>query len=79
MDELATSRDDLGARDDAVEQWIERINADSPTPMLAGLICMAMDGYNFERILGLNLCDDEGREQLKAYMLELLTSDGARK
>lgn len=61
------------------EQWIERINADSPTPMLAGLICMAMDGYNFERILGLNLCDDEGREQLKAYMLELLTSDGARK
>jgi AcrR family transcriptional regulator len=54
------------------EIWIERIHGDSPNPMLAGLLCMAMDGYNFERILGLNICSEEQREQMKTYMLDLL-------
>lgn len=54
------------------EEWIARIHSDSPNPQLAGLICMAMDGYNFERILGLNLCDDDGREGMKNFMLGLL-------
>lgn len=54
------------------ETCIARIEADSPNPLLAGLICMAMDGYCFETILGLDLCDDTKREQMQAFMLDLL-------
>ncbi|HLO77301.1 MAG TPA: TetR family transcriptional regulator [Magnetospirillum sp.] len=54
------------------ERWIARINADSPNPLQAALVCMAMDGHYFQTILGLKLCDDEKREQMKAFMLDLL-------
>lgn len=54
------------------DKWIERIRADSPNPMLAGMICMAMDGHYFEKILGLKLCDEGGHEQMKAFMLDQL-------
>lgn len=54
------------------DKWIERIRADSPNPLLAGMICMAMDGHYFEKILGLKLCDEEGQETMKAFMLDQL-------
>jgi AcrR family transcriptional regulator len=54
------------------EEWIGRINSDSPNPMLAGLVCMAMDGYNFEKIMGLHLCDDEQKQRMKEFILDLL-------
>lgn len=54
------------------DKWIARIEADSPNPLLAGLICMAMDGHYFEKILGLNLCDEAGRDQMQSFMLDLL-------
>lgn len=54
------------------DKWIERIRADSPNPLLAGLVCMAMDGHYFEKILGLKLCDGDGHQQMMAFMLDLL-------
>lgn len=54
------------------DKWIERIRGDSPNPQLAGLICMAMDGHYFEKILGLDLCDPDEQEQMKTFMLDLL-------
>ncbi|HTH17548.1 MAG TPA: TetR/AcrR family transcriptional regulator, partial [Magnetospirillum sp.] len=51
---VAVNPELVGPLQVSYERWIERINADSPNPMLAGMLCMAMDGYNFERILGLN-------------------------
>lgn len=61
-------------------EWLERIRSDSPNPRLAGLICMALDGYYFERIMGLQLCTPAEQEQMKQYMLDLLTQeDGALK
>lgn len=60
------------------EEWIDRINSDSPNPMLATLICMAMDGYYFERIMGLELCDTENQMKMKNFMLDMLKKeDGA--
>ena len=54
------------------DQWVQRINSDSPNPALAALICMAMDGYFFERIMGLNLCDEEGLRAIQQTALDLL-------
>lgn len=54
------------------DKWIARIATDSPDPLRAGLICMAMDGHYFEKILGLDLCDETKREQMKNYMLDML-------
>ncbi|MCR6632496.1 MAG: TetR/AcrR family transcriptional regulator [Magnetospirillum sp.] len=54
------------------DTWTARIESDSPNPMLAGMICMAMDGHCFENILGLDLCDNAQREQMKTFMLDLL-------
>jgi AcrR family transcriptional regulator len=54
------------------DKWIARINADSPNPLLAGLICMAMDGHYFEKILGLKLCDENQCEQMMNFMLDQL-------
>lgn len=53
-------------------EWIERVKSDSPNPTLAALVCMAMDGYVFERMLKLPLCDDEACERIKLQALELL-------
>ncbi|MBC7908613.1 MAG: TetR family transcriptional regulator [Rhodospirillaceae bacterium] len=57
------------------DEWIERIRSDSPSPMLAGLIGMAMDGYSFERIMGLKLCDEEDEMKMKQYILDLLKAE----
>jgi AcrR family transcriptional regulator len=54
------------------DTWTDSIRADSPNPQLAELISMAMEGHYFETILGLQQSDDEGREQMKTFMLGLL-------
>lgn len=54
------------------DKWIERIRADSPNPLLAGMICMAIDGHYFEKILGLQLCDEDGHNEMMAFMLDQL-------
>lgn len=54
------------------EQWVARIESDSPDPARAALVCMAMDGYFFERMLGLDLCDEEKCRRIKQTALDLL-------
>lgn len=54
------------------EQWIERVKGDSPNFEIATLVCMAMDGYLFERLMGLQLCDAEQCERIKQTALSLL-------
>lgn len=53
-------------------EWIERVRSDSPDPARAELICMAMDGYIFERMLKLPICDQEACERIKQAALDLL-------
>lgn len=53
-------------------EWIERVQSDSPDLARASLICMAMDGYVFERMLGLQLADDQQLERIKQTALDLL-------
>lgn len=57
------------------EEWIERIHSDSPNPLLAGLVCTAMDGMFFHRMVGLRLCDDAQRDEMKTFALDLLKVD----
>ncbi|HSV28177.1 MAG TPA: TetR family transcriptional regulator [Candidatus Omnitrophota bacterium] len=54
------------------DEWIARIHSDSPNPALAALVCMAMDGYYFERMMGLDLCNAEQLEKIKQTALDLL-------
>lgn len=53
-------------------EWIERVKSDSPDPALAGLICMAMDGYIFERMLGLPIGVGHSCESIQQTALDLL-------
>lgn len=53
-------------------EWVERVKSDSPDLERALLICMAMDGYVFERMLGLELCDQQQCERIKQTALDLL-------
>lgn len=55
------------------DQWVARVHSDSPNQALAGLVCLAMDGYYFERVvLGLDICDDEQRNAVMQTALDLL-------
>lgn len=54
------------------EQWIERVRSDSPDYERAVLVCMAMDGFVFERMLGLKLGNEEEAERVKQAALSLL-------
>lgn len=54
-------------------KWHERLNSDSPDIVRAGLICTAMDGLYFQRLMGIRMCDAEGSEQLMRHALDLLT------
>ncbi|MEW5726689.1 MAG: TetR/AcrR family transcriptional regulator [Pseudomonadota bacterium] len=54
------------------DEWLARIASDSPNPALASLVCMAMDGYYFERMMHLNLCDEDGWRAIKQTALDLL-------
>lgn len=69
---IAVNPELVGPLQAQYEKWIARIESDSPNPLLAGLICMAMDGHYFEKILGLDLCDEAEREKMKTFMLDLL-------
>lgn len=54
------------------QEWIERVKSDSPNFERASLVCMAMDGYVFERMLGLRLCSDMELERVKGAAFALL-------
>ena len=69
---LASHRELVAPLQAHLDKWIAQIEADSPNPLLSGLICMAMDGHHFETILGLDICDETKREQMKTFMLDLL-------
>lgn len=69
---IAVNRELVAPIQAGYDQWIARIHSDSPNPQLAILVCMALDGHCLESILGLDLCDAEGRERMKSYMLDLL-------
>lgn len=52
--------------------WMKRIESDSPDIERAGLVCTAMDGVYFQRLMGINIYDSEGAERLKRHALDLL-------
>ncbi|MBI3443900.1 MAG: TetR/AcrR family transcriptional regulator [Magnetospirillum sp.] len=54
------------------DSWSERLKSDSPDMERAGLICTAMDGLYFQRLMGIKLCDSEASERLKQHALDLL-------
>ncbi len=53
-------------------EWVERVKSDSPDPLKAALVCTAMDGFVFQRILGLTIATGEDIERLKQAALDLL-------
>lgn len=55
------------------DRWRERIASDSPDIERAGLICTAMDGLYFQRLMGIRLGDAEAQDRLKRHALDLLT------
>ncbi|MBI5165941.1 MAG: TetR/AcrR family transcriptional regulator [Magnetospirillum sp.] len=57
------------------EEWTGRMREDSPDPERAILVCMAMDGYLFERMMGLDLCNCDQAARIRDYALALL-NDG---
>lgn len=52
--------------------WKERIAGDSPDLTRAGLVCTAMDGIYFQRLMGVKTCNPEEAERLKRCALDLL-------
>lgn len=69
---VATNPELAAPLHDKFREWVERINSDSPDPSRAALVCMAMDGYFFERLLGLDVCNDEQCRRVKQAALDLL-------
>lgn len=59
---------------DMYAKWTERLASDSPDLARAGLVCAAMDGLYFERLMGIRMCDDAAAERLKQFALDLLSS-----
>lgn len=57
------------------DEWNERVHSDSPDPALATLVCMAMDGYYFEKLIIGYSCDDEKLERVRQTALKLLNMD----
>ncbi|MBF0323472.1 TetR/AcrR family transcriptional regulator [Magnetospirillum moscoviense] len=53
-------------------EWVERVMSDSPDPARAALVCSAMDGVVFQRILGLCQGCEKDAERLKQAALDLL-------
>ncbi|CAA7623908.1 TetR/AcrR family transcriptional regulator [Magnetospirillum sp. UT-4] len=56
-------------------EWLERVESDSPDFALASLVCLAMDGYVFDRMLGLPMCDDDHCRRVRDTALALLTGE----
>lgn len=55
-------------------RWQERLASDSPDMERAGLICTAMDGLYFQRLMGIRLGDSATSERLMRHALDLLTT-----
>ncbi len=53
-------------------EWMARIKGDSPDPARAALVCMAMDGFTFERMMGLHLYDNDHLALVRQAALDLL-------
>jgi hypothetical protein len=54
-------------------KWMERLASDSPDMTRARLVCTAMDGLYFQRLMGLRLCEGETCGHLMNHALDLLT------
>jgi AcrR family transcriptional regulator len=54
-------------------KWMERLASDSPDMARARLVCTAMDGLYFQRLMGLRLCEGETCGHLMNHALDLLT------
>ncbi|MDO8605066.1 MAG: TetR/AcrR family transcriptional regulator [Phaeospirillum sp.] len=54
-------------------RWQERLAGDSPDMERAGLVCSAMDGLFFQRLMGIRLGDSAASERLMRHALDLLT------
>jgi AcrR family transcriptional regulator len=54
-------------------RWMERLTSDSPDMVRAGLVCTAMDGLYFQRLMGIRLGGESGSEGMMAHALDLLT------
>lgn len=55
------------------DRWMERIQSDSPDLERAGLVCSAMDGVYFQRLMGIRMGEAADAERLKIHALTLLT------
>lgn len=54
------------------DRWMERIQSDSPDLERAGLVCSAMDGVYFQRLMGIRVGEAADAERLKNHALALL-------
>ena len=55
-------------------KWQDRLASDSPDMERAGLVCTAMDGLFFQRLMGIRLGDAETSQRLMQHALDLLTT-----
>jgi AcrR family transcriptional regulator len=59
-------------------KWQDRLASDSPDMARTGLVCCAMDGLFFQRLMGIRMCDAEASQRLMNHALALLTpNEGA--
>ncbi len=56
----------------AYDSWTARAVSDSPDPLRAKLVCMAMDGYYFQRLMGISLFNERQRDQMKEFVLNMI-------
>lgn len=54
------------------QEWMEQVESDSPDPALSGLICLALDGYVFDRMLNLPMHDSAMLARIQQNALDLL-------
>ena len=55
-----------------VKEWVARMRSDSPTPELALLMALAMDGLWLQDMVGVRPFDNDALERLKTQALALL-------
>ncbi len=54
-------------------KWRERLSSDSPDIVRAGLVCTAMDGLYFQRLMGIHRGDQGDARRLMEFALTLLS------
>lgn len=54
------------------QEWMARVKSDSPDFERACVVCMAMDGYVLQRMLGVRMLSDDELERVKVTVLDLL-------